>query len=75
MFKNLKSKLALAAAPVLLAGGLFLSSPVGATTTAVDKLSTEAEKVAGIYDDIVPVAVGSIVFSIGAMLVKRIAFS
>lgn len=44
-------------------------------TTAVDQLKTEAAKVSGIYDDVVPVAVGSIVFSIGAIIIKRVAFS
>jgi uncharacterized membrane protein YedE/YeeE len=46
-----------------------------ASTGAIDQLKTDTAKVAGIYDDIVPVAVGSTVFGIGAILVKRIAFS
>jgi hypothetical protein len=43
--------------------------------SAIDRLETDVNKVQGIYDNIVPVAVGSTVFGIGAILIKRIAFS
>lgn len=45
------------------------------TVTPVDQLETEMDKLTDVYDDIVPVAIGAAAFSIGMVLVKRIAFS
>lgn len=57
-------------------GVLLLSSQSAfAATTAVDDLKTEADKLDDVYAAVVPMAVASIVFSIGAMLIKRIAFA
>ena len=45
------------------------------TTTPVDQLESEMDKLTDVYDDVVPVAIGAAAFSIGMVLVKRIAFS
>ncbi len=44
-------------------------------TTPVDQLEAEMDKLTDVYDDVVPVAIGAAAFSIGMVLVKRIAFS
>ncbi len=44
-------------------------------TSPVDELETEVAKLDDIYDDVLPVAIGSMAFSIGAVIIKRIAFS
>lgn len=43
--------------------------------TAIDELKTEADKVTTITDAVLPVAVSTTVFSVGAVMLKRIAFS
>lgn len=53
----------------------FTSQSAFAYTTAIDDLKIEADKLDDIYGAVVPLAVSSIVFSIGAMLIKRIAFA
>ena len=45
------------------------------TVTPVDQLESEMDKLTDVYDDIVPVAIGAAGFSIGMVLIKRIAFS
>lgn len=62
-------------APIALSFAVMMPSHSQADITAVDDLKTETTKVAGIYNDVLPVAIGSTVFGIGAILVKRIAFS
>jgi hypothetical protein len=57
------------------AGVLALASGVQAQSSPVSQLVTEADQIEGVYDAIIPAAVGSIVFSIGAMMIKRVAFA
>lgn len=66
------------AVSIFLIVGSFLVVPkiVNAqTTTPVDQLETEMLKLNDVYDDVVPVAIGAAAFSIGMILIKRIAFS
>lgn len=57
-------------------GVLMLTAPVNAqSTTAVDSLSTETAKLTGVYDVIVPIAVGSGVFAMAFQFVKRVAYA
>lgn len=69
-------KFCLAAAAVS-ASVMMAVSPAFAeeSTSPIDELKTETAKVGGIFDALVGPAVGSTVFAIGAVLVKRIAFS
>ena len=56
----------------------LVASPVvvnAQVATPVDQLETEMDKLSDVYDDIVPVAIGAAAFSIGMILIKRIAFS
>jgi len=46
-----------------------------AHATAVDDLQTETAKLSGIYDVIVPIAVGSGVFAMAFQFVKRVAYA
>lgn len=59
--------------------GVILSAPIAVRAdegaTPVDQLETEMLKLNDVYDDIVPVAIGAAAFSIGMILIKRIAFS
>jgi len=57
-----------------LTAAIVVASPVLATSP-IDDLQTETDKLSDVYDDIVPVAVGAAVFSIGMMMIKRVAFS
>lgn len=61
----------------LLAFVLVLAPSVAfaADTTPVDTLKTETGKLTGVYDAVVPLAIGSSVFSIGMLLLKRVAFA
>lgn len=45
------------------------------SNSPIDELETEVAKLDDIYDDVLPVAIGSMAFSIGAVIIKRIAFS
>lgn len=74
--KNNFAKVALAS--LVVGSSLFLAvSPsfAATTTTPIDDLAIEVNKVDGIFDALVGPAVASTVFAIGAVLVKRIAFS
>jgi hypothetical protein len=74
--KNNFSKAALASLVVGSSFFLAVSPSFAATVTSpIDDLKVETDKVAGIFDALVAPAVGSTVFAIGAVLVKRIAFS
>lgn len=55
--------------------GCAFALPSLADDSPIDVLKTETGKVTGIFDSLVAPAVGSTVFAIGAVLVKRIAFS
>jgi len=57
------------------AAALVISQPAAAQTTPIDDLSTEVAKVDGIATGILPLAIGSVVFGMGAMLVKRFVYS
>ena len=59
----------------LVGGGAVAVNGQTATETPVDKLENEMDKLSDVYDDIVPVAIGAAAFSIGMVLIKRIAFS
>ena len=63
----------------LIVSGAVLSSPLivnaQTTTTPVDQLEDEMAKLTDVYDEVVPVAIGATAFSIGMILIKRIAFS
>ena len=62
----------------LLIAGAVVSAPVvvnAQAVTPVDQLETEMDKLSDVYDDVVPVAIGAAAFSIGMILIKRIAFS
>jgi hypothetical protein len=62
--------------PVFAVVGVLAVSATGAyAQSAVTQLVTEADQIDGVYDAIIPAAVGSIVFSIGAMMIKRVAFA
>lgn len=56
-------------------GGLSASASSFDENTPMDVLELEANKVNGISDNLEPVAVVSLVFSIGVYLIKRIAYS
>lgn len=60
-------------------GTVLIAAPpqpvFAATTTPIDLLVTETGKLPGVFDKVVPVAIASTVFAIGAVLIKRIAFS
>lgn len=61
-------------------GGLVLSLGIAASahaegTTAIDELETEAAKVTGVYDSVLPLAIGSSIFGVGMVMLKRIAFA
>lgn len=56
-------------------GTLAIAPSAFAQTTPVDQLETEMDKLSDVYDDLVPVAIGAAAFSVGMILVKRIAFS
>lgn len=71
---NVKSRLVSSLAAVSIAL-LPMAAFAEGTVTPVDTLKTETGKLTTVYDSVIPVAVGSLVFSIGAVLVKRIAFS
>lgn len=45
------------------------------SSTPVDQLEDEIAKISDTYDVVVPVAVGSAVFGVGMILIKRIAYS
>lgn len=49
--------------------------PAIANATPVDDLKSEMTKMEGIYEKVLPVAIGSMAFSIGAAIIKRVAFS
>lgn len=77
--KNIKLSNGLKAGVAGLIVGLTLASaqPSFALTVAgpIDQLKLESAKVAGVFDLVVPTAVASTVFAIGAALLKRVAFS
>ena len=59
-----------------LTGAVVTSQPVFAqTTTPIDDMSTEIAKVDGIADAVIPLAIATVVFGIGALIVKRFAYS
>ncbi len=58
-----------------LLASLAISPSAFAKDTPVDQLEQEMDKLSDVYDDLVPVAIGAAAFSIGMVLVKRIAFS
>lgn len=43
--------------------------------TPLDDLETEMAKMEDVYDNITPVAIGAAAFSIGMIIIKRVAFS
>ena len=59
----------------VLTAGLVLCSGAYAQNSPIDDLETETAKLTDVYDSIVPVAVGAAVFSVGMMMIKRVAFS
>lgn len=61
----------------ILAGTVLLFASAGPSNAAgaIEELETQVSAIEGIYDEIVPVAVGATVFGIGSKLVKRVAFS
>ena len=61
-----------------LSTGLFVATPslvTAQSSTPIDVFETEVLKLSDIYDVLVPVAVGAMVFSMGALLAKRIVFA
>ena len=58
-----------------LLASLAVAPSAFAKDTPVDQLEAEMDKLSDVYDDLVPVAIGAAAFSIGMVLVKRIAFS
>lgn len=54
---------------------LSLTAAKTAVATPVDDLEAEMDKLTDVYDDVVPVAIGAAAFSIGMVLIKRVAFS
>ena len=72
----MKNKLSTVVAGSVLALGVVAIAPkVNAQTTPVDQLKTEVNKLSDVYDQVLPVAIGAMAFSIGAVIIKRIAFS
>lgn len=59
------------------AAGLTLVAmqPVSAQTTPIDDMATEVAKVDGIADAVIPLAIASVVFGVGALIIKRFAYS
>lgn len=53
----------------------FAGGAMAQSTTPVDDLEAEMDKLTDVYDDVVPVAIGAAAFSIGMVLIKRVAFS
>jgi hypothetical protein len=62
-------------ASLITLSALSIINPVPASATAIDDLKTEAAKVTAIFDDVLPLAVGSMVFAFGAAFIKRIAYA
>lgn len=65
---------------LIAAGGagmaLTATQPVNAqATTPIQDMATEVALVTGIADAVIPLAIGTTVFAIGAVIVKRFAFS
>ena len=55
---------------------LLASQPVSAQdATPIGEMSTQIGEVSGVIDVITPMAVGAIVFAVGALIVKRFAFA
>ena len=54
---------------------LIASQPVSAQTSPIEDMATEVALVTGIADAVIPLAIGTTVFAIGAEIVKRFAFS
>ena len=64
--------------PLVLSGLLAFSAPAlsqDAAGSAVDDFSAEVDKLDGIASAVIPTAIGIMVFSGGAVLVKRVIFS
>lgn len=58
------------------AGLLIASQPVSAqTSTPIEDMATEVALVTGIADAVIPLAIGTTVFAVGALIVKRFAFA
>lgn len=72
MYKNLAVSALGASASLMLC-----IAPVFAQTASspVDQLETETAKLDGIYDAVIPVAVGAMAFAGGAALLKRVIYS
>lgn len=68
---TLKQKIALG----LCSSTLILGSAFTAQATPVDDLVTETDKLEGIYDTVLPVAVGAMAFAMGAGILKRVAYA
>jgi hypothetical protein len=66
--------LGVAAGSLLLAGAAYAQDG-GGGSSPIDQLTTETDKVTDVYDAITPAAVGSMIFGVGAMMVKRVAFA
>lgn len=62
---------------LLVTGVVAIAQPSFAVTIVgpIDQLKLETAKVQGVFDLVVPTAVASTVFAIGAVLLKRVAFS
>jgi hypothetical protein len=56
-------------------GLLFFTGVSQARADAVADLKTSADKIEGIYDNLVPPAVGSTAFLIAAKVLKRVALA
>lgn len=55
---------------------LVASQPVNAqATTPIQDMATEVALVTGIADAVIPLAIGTTVFAVGALIVKRFAFA
>lgn len=67
------TSLALASVAVVAVAGASLATQE--PPTPIDVLKTEAAKVTGVFDDVKSPAIWSTVFGIGALLVKRVAYS
>lgn len=72
---KLKQKIAIGLCSATLVLGGALGAQAQTATSPVDDLITETDKLDGIYDTVLPVAVGAMAFAMGAGILKRVAYA
>lgn len=72
MKKNLKKALVGTVFGATLA---FAPASFAQDATPLDDLEVEMAKMEDVYDNITPVAIGAAAFSVGMIIIKRVAFS